>query len=101
MVATALAIPQEDLARLCRRNRIRRLFLFGSVLRDDFTPDSDLDVLVEFDAEARIGLVKFAGIEMELSDLFGRKVDLCTPGFLSPHIRERILREADLRYDGA
>lgn len=62
-------IPREELAALCRRNHIRKLAFFGSVLRDDFTPDSDVDVLVEFEPEARIGLIGLAGIENELSRL--------------------------------
>jgi predicted nucleotidyltransferase len=69
------------------------LAIFGSALRDDFGPDSDLDLLVEFEAGARTGLRMFE-LEAELSDLLGRKVDLNTIGFLGPEFRERIRREA-------
>ena len=93
-------IPNEEIARFCQRNRIRRLALFGSVLRDDFRPDSDVDVLAEFEPGARVGL-RFFGIEKELSEILGRKVDLTTPGFLSPHFREDVLAEAEALYDTA
>ena len=90
-----------DVRRFCRRNRIRRLAFFGSVLRDDFTPDSDVDVLVEFEADARVGLIRFAGMENELTELLGRKVDLNTVGFLSPYFREEVLQEAETTYEQA
>lgn len=94
-------IPQKEIAAFCRRHRIRRLGFFGSVLRDDFTPDSDVDVLVEFEPDARIGLIGFAGMENELSRLLGRKADLNTPGFLSPYFRDQVLREMDVAYEQA
>jgi len=84
-MSVRIDIPKVQIEAFCRRNRIRRLALFGSVLRDDFTPNSDVDVLVEFEPEARVGLIGFAGMENELSRLIGRKVDLNTPGFLSPY----------------
>src|SRR5574340_329333 len=71
-----LAIPQDKIAGLCRRHRIRELALFGSVLRADFRPDSDVDILVEFEPGAGVGLLELAGIELELSAIVGRKVDL-------------------------
>jgi predicted nucleotidyltransferase len=89
------ARPQLDhdrIAAFCRRRRIRRLGLFGSVLRDDFAPDTDVDVLVEFEPGAKTGLAFFE-MQDELSAIIGRKVDLNTPGFLAPRIREKILRE--------
>jgi predicted nucleotidyltransferase len=92
-----LEISQEQLAAYCRRNHIRKLSLFGSVLRDDFGPDSDIDVLVEFERGTKVGL-RFFAIERELSELFGRKVDLNTPGFLCDHIRDEVLAEAEVRY---
>lgn len=101
MKSSKLTIPQKEIADFCRRNRIRRLALFGSVLRDDFTASSDVDVLVEFDAGARVGMIRLAGLEMELSQLIGRKVDLNTPGFLSKYFREQILSEAEVQYDAA
>lgn len=94
-------MPQEKVAAFCRQHRIRRLALFGSILRDDFKPDSDIDVLVEFEPEARVGLITLAGIEIELGKLLGRKVDLNTPGFISPHYRDRVLAEAQVQYDAA
>ena len=69
-------IPRDKLGEFCRRHHIRKLGLFGSVLRDDFGPDSDVDVLVEFDADCSVGLFKMVELEQELSELFGRKVDL-------------------------
>lgn len=95
-----IEIPKEILADFCRRNRIRRLAFFGSVLRDDFTPESDVDVLVEFEPGARVGLAFFT-MQDELSDLLGRKVDLNTPACLSPYFRNEVLDEAEVLYDAA
>ena len=92
------AIPKERLAEFCRRHRIRKLSFFGSAIRDDFRPDSDIDVLVEFEPEAKVGLIRLAGIELELSELIGRKVDLNTPGFLSPYFRDQVLATAKVQY---
>jgi predicted nucleotidyltransferase len=94
-------VPKERIAEFCRRNHIRRLALFGSVLRDDFGPDSDVDVLVEFEPGARVGLLRLAGMEIELGELLGRKVDLNTPGFLSGYFRDQVLAEAEVQYDAA
>jgi uncharacterized protein len=93
-------IPNERVAEFCKRNGIRRLALFGSVLRDDFGPDSDVDILVEFEPGIRMGL-RFFSLEIELSKMFGRKVDLNTPGFLSRHFRDAVLAEAKVCYDAA
>jgi hypothetical protein len=71
-----IAIPQEAIEAFCRRCRIRRLSLFGSVLRDDFRPDSDVDVLVDFDQDVDLGLLEIVAMENELSDILGRKADL-------------------------
>ncbi len=94
-------IPKQRVAEFCRRNHIRRLALFGSVLRDDFRPDSDVDVLVEFEPGARVGLLRLAGMEIGLGDILGRKVDLNTPGFLSEYFRDQALAEAEVQYDAA
>jgi hypothetical protein len=94
-------IPKQRIADFCRRNHIRRLALFGSVLRDDFRPDSDVDVLVEFEPGARVGLLRLAGMEIELGEILGRKVDLNTPGFLSDYFRDQVLAEAEVQYDAA
>jgi uncharacterized protein len=92
-----IAIDRERLAGFCRRNHIRRLALFGSVLRDDFRPDSDVDVLVEFEPGHVPGL-RFFALERELSEILGRKVDLNTPSFLSPYFRRRVLAEVEVQY---
>ncbi|MBN1867038.1 nucleotidyltransferase family protein [Candidatus Sumerlaeota bacterium] len=94
-----LAVSQEHIAEFCRRNRIRRLAFFGSVLRDDFGPSSDVDVLVEFEPEARVGLIGLAGMEIELSEILGRKVDMNTPNCLSPYYRDRVLAGAEAQYE--
>ncbi len=91
-------IPQDKLADFCRRHRIRKLALFGSVLREDFRQDSDVDVLVEFEPRARVGLLALAGMELELSGLLGRRVDLNTEGFLSRYFRAEVLKEAEVQY---
>ena len=96
-----IRIPKDQIAEYCKRNRVRRLSLFGSVLREDFGPDSDVDVLVEFEPGTRIGLIRLSGLEIELSNIVGRKVDLNTPGFLSKYFRDQILTEADVQYDAA
>ena len=96
-----IKVPQEEIAAFCQRHHIRKLAFFGSVLRDDFSPESDVDVLVEFEPEARVGLIGFAGMEIELSHLLNHQVDLNTLGFLSPYFREEVLREAEAAYEQA
>jgi len=97
-VSLQIKIEQESLAGLCRRNGIRRLSFFGSVLRDDFGPESDVDVLVEFNADAGVGLFEFVDLQQELSELLGREVDLHTPASLSHFFRERVLGSAAVAY---
>lgn len=92
-----IAIPQAQIEDFCRRHHIKRLALFGSVLRDDFRPDSDVDVLVEFEEGMSPGLAYFS-MEEELSTLFGRKVDMCTPRFLSRYFRGRVMATAHNLY---
>ena len=92
-----IKIDKQRVAVFCRRNRIRRLALFGSVLREDFAPDSDVDVLVEFEEGHVPGLAFFA-MERELSEILGRRVDLNTPRFLSRHFRDAVLAEAEDQY---
>jgi hypothetical protein len=94
-------IPEERIAEFCKHHHIRRLALFGSALREDFTPDSDVDVLVEFKPGIRVGMIRLAGIELELSSILGRKVDLNTPGFISKYFREKVLAEAEDQYVAA
>lgn len=91
-------LPRDRIAAFCRRHRIRRLSLFGSVLRDDFGPESDIDVLVEFEPGVRLGLIGMAGLELELSDLLDRKADLRTPADLGRHFRERVVATAEVQY---
>jgi|SRR5712692_9560002 len=90
-------IPREQIAEFCRRHHIRKLSLFGSVLRDDFRPDSDVDVLVEFESGKTPGLAFFA-MQDELAELLGRKVDLNTPMCLSRYFRDEVLAEAEAVY---
>lgn len=91
MVAPAVPIPADRIADFCRRHHIRRLALFGSVLRPrDFDPDSDIDVFVEFEEGVSVGL-RFFGMEEELEGIFHRKVDLNTYEFLSPYFRDELL----------
>ena len=101
MVTDKIKIPQSELSQFCRKHRIRRLAFFGSVLRDDFGPKSDVDVLVEFDQNAKVGLIKLAGIEIELGELIGRKVDLNTAGCISKYFRDKVLSEAEDLYVAA
>ena len=91
-------IPKDAVAAFCRKHHIRKLAFFGSVLRDDFQPGSDIDVLVEFDPMRPVGLIRLAGIQRELSAVLGRPVDLSTEGFLSPYFRDEVLREAEIHY---
>ena len=76
-----------------------RMSVFGSVLRDDFRPDSDVDILVEFEPEAHVGYFGLAGMEHELSELLGRKVDLRTPAELSRYFRQRVVDGAEVIYE--
>jgi len=94
-----LPIDQDALAELCRRHRIRRLSLFGSVLKGTARPDSDVDLLVEFEPDAKPGLLGMAEIETELSELLGgRRVDLRTARELSRHFREEVERTAEVQF---
>lgn len=92
-----IEIPRDRVAEFCRRHHIRKLALFGSVLREDFQPGSDVDVLVEFEPDFVPGL-EFFSLENELSEILDRKVDLNTAGFLSRYFRDRTLAEAEVEY---
>jgi hypothetical protein len=92
-----ITLPKDEIAEFCRRHHIRRLSLFGSVLGEDFGPESDLDVLVEFAPGQTPGFAFFA-MEEELSKIVGRKVDLNTPGFLSRYIRDEVMGEAEVQF---
>ena len=94
-----LPVSDEDLARFCQRHHIRRLALFGSVLKGTARPDSDIDLLVEFEPEARPTLLDLAAMEEELSSSFGgRRVDLRTAAELSRYFRDEVLRDAEVQY---
>jgi predicted nucleotidyltransferase len=98
-MSVKIHIPKAEIEAFCRRNHIRRLALFGSVLRDDFGPDSDVDVLVEFEPGARVGLITLAGMEIELSPLLGRRAEMHTVKGLNPHFRAEVLRVAEAQYE--
>jgi uncharacterized protein len=91
-------IDRQRLADFCRRHHIRKLALYGSVLRDDFRPDSDVDVLVEFDPSYPAGF-RIVDIEEELSQLLGgHRIDLVAEKYLNPRLRQRVLAEAEVQY---
>jgi len=92
-----LVIPKDKIADFCRRHHIQRLAIFGSALRDDFSPDSDVDILVNFQKGREPGFA-FFDMQDELTELLGRKVDLHTPGFLSRYFRDKVLQEAEVQY---
>lgn len=89
-----IPIPYDAIAAFCERHHIRKLSLFGSVLREDFREDSDVDVLVEFEPDTEISLFDMGEMQVELSELLGRDVDLKTAGFLSRYFRDEILGKA-------
>ena len=101
MINQRVSIPQAVIADFCQRHHIRKLSLFGSVLRDDFRPDSDIDVLVEFEPGDVPGLLRMAGLEIELGNILGRKVDLRTPAELSRYFRQTVIDNAEPIYDRA
>ena len=95
-----VTVSRDALAAFCREHGIKRLAVFGSALRDDFGPDSDVDVLVEFEPDHVPGLLGVAGLELALSRLFsGRKVDLRTPEDLSRYFRQSVLDTAEVQYE--
>ena len=97
MKQNRIQVPPDQIADFCRRNHIRRLAFFGSVLRGDFRPDSDIDVLVEFEPGHVPGLALIR-MQAELSALLGHEIDLVTPKFLNHRIRDRILSEMEVHY---
>ena len=92
-----MPVDGDEIGEFCRRHHVRRLAVFGSAIRDDFRAGSDVDVLVEFDPDHIPGLA-FFGMEIELSEILGHKVDLNTPEFLSPYFRDQVLSEAETVY---
>jgi hypothetical protein len=98
MVVGNLEIPSQQIAALCRKYRIRELSLFGSSLRADFRSESDVDLLVEFEADHGIGLIEYAGCQQEFAELLGRRVDLVQKSGLKAVIRRNILNTARVLY---
>ena len=96
----ALNLDQDALTVFCRRHHIRRLSLFGSQLKGTATPKSDIDLLVEFDPQHIPSLFGIAGMEIELSEMLGKKVDLRTAGDLSRYFRDEVVRTAEVHYAG-
>lgn len=98
MTSARVAVPSQQVADLCRRYQVRSLALFGSVLRDDFRADSDVDILVDFDANAQIGFMALARLQRELTDLLGRPVDLVPKSGLKPILRNQVLANTEEIY---
>ena len=98
MPSKKFRLPRKKIAEFCKRWGINEFSLFGSVLRADFHPDSDIDVLIEFLPGRTPSLLDLGGMQFELSQLLGRTVDLKTPGFMSPRIREHVRRQAQVQY---
>jgi hypothetical protein len=98
MTRSRIAVPDQQVADLCRRYQVHRLALFGSVLRDDFRFDSDVDILVDFEPAAQVGFVALARLQRELAELLGRPVDLVPRSGLKPVIREDVLASAEEIY---
>ena len=94
-------IPSEKLQSFCRKNHIKKLSLFGSALRDELTPESDIDLLVEFEEDHIPGLITLAGMEIELTEIIGRKVDMRTPLDLSRFFRDEVVSQAKVQYEHA
>ncbi len=98
-MSAKIPVDRQKIAEFCQRHRIRKLALFGSVLRDDFRPDSDVDVLVEFEPDHTPGFIRLFEIEEDLSRLIGgHKPDMVTPGFLNRRIRDKVLSQAQVQY---
>jgi uncharacterized protein len=92
-------ITKEQIVEFCQKSHIKKLAFFGSVLRDDFKKKSDIDVLVDFDPNAKMDLIRMAEIEIELSKIIGKKVDLRTPQDLSVYFRDKVIAEAEVQYE--
>jgi predicted nucleotidyltransferase len=97
-VAPGIVLPEAEIAEICRRYHVRELSLFGSAVRGELQPDSDLDLVVDYSLDARPSLLDLIGMMNELSDLTGRKIDLGVKRALKPRYRDRILAEAQVIY---
>jgi|SRR3990172_6269422 len=91
---------KNELTAFCKANKIKKLSLFGSYLNDEYTEESDIDLLVEFEQDNSYGLLDVSRIERELSEILGKKVDLRTPDELSRYFRDKVVKEAQVRYEG-
>ena len=100
-MSAKIPVDGQKIAEFCRRHRVKKLALFGSVLRDDFRPESDVDVLIEFQPGATAGFLRLAAMELELSQIIGRHVDLRTPLELSRYFRDEVVRTAEVQYAAA
>ncbi len=97
-MALHISIDRERISAFCAKYHIRKLALFGSVLRNDFRPDSDVDILVWFEPDETPGMFQLVAMEMELSEIVGRTVDLRTPAELSHLFREKVIADAEVQY---
>lgn len=98
MMVLAIEIPENRVKEFCRRNGIRKLSVFGSVLRDDFSPESDIDILIEFKDDATPGFFSLMRMQDELTKILGRNVDLRTPNDLSRYFRDDVVNNAVIQY---
>ncbi|MCL4490395.1 MAG: nucleotidyltransferase family protein [Nitrospirae bacterium] len=99
MSKATVQLPKDKITEFCKRNGIRKLSLFGSVLKGSAKPDSDVDLLVEFDPRHTPGLFGLTNMELELTKILGRKVDLRTPEDLSRYFRKEVIRSAKIQYE--
>lgn len=100
MLDQNISIPEETIRDFCQRHKIKNLAFFGSILGSDFKPESDVDVLVQFEPGYTPGF-DFFSMQEELTQIIGRPVELHTPNFLSPHFRENVIKEAKVLYAAA
>lgn len=98
MVTQSIGLPLEQIAALCREYRVRELSVFGSALRQDFGPDSDIDLLVLFEPDAKIGLIAYNALQRKLAEAISRPVDLVSKKWLNPVIRDEVLGSARVVY---
>jgi predicted nucleotidyltransferase len=100
-MSTRIEVPDAALKQWCHRHAVRRMAFFGSVLRDDFTAQSDVDVLMEFEPGTRVGLIALAGMEIDLSRILGHRVEIHTVKGLNPLFRDEVLSSAEVHYEHA
>lgn len=97
-MSSHIQIDRDRIAAFCRKHHIRKLAMFGSVLTDEFRPESDIDVLVEFETGRVLGFLSMAGLELELAGMLGREVDLRTAAELSRYFRDSVLATSEIQY---